>query len=651
LELAVSGYGAATVTAVLLLGWDRAPAGGVELEAAIEYPEPMLAARHAYQYLFRAAAEYPARAALACEGTSFSYAVLADRARRVAVGLRAQGIAPNAAVALLLPDAPEFVEALFGTWLAGNVAVPLALETSTLDELSEYIWHTNIHVLIVSVTHLRAAERAIEHVPSPPKLLVVGGSRGHACYDELVANDGVWRLGEPTADLPILMQYRTTSHVGKLAGVAFTNRQVLAQLHASERFFSPGATDRVLSPHACGTSVFFATLMASIRDGTTLVMQCGLDPLHTAQRLLTDGITSISATTQLFRAFLQQRSSLELPAPQLRHLVAFGPLDGQLLADVQRVFKVPVHTFYGPVEAMHSAYVSRAGAHHPRSVGKLHGAVQLAIKDANGRAVDVGELGDLYIKGPSLASVYTGQPEYTASRYPDGWFASGDYGRVDAEGRVFIVERTEATVFRNVEHVSLLATEGTLLTLPEVVDVCAIRGGDAVYDETLNVVVTLSERAPLSIPELHRKLSELLPPHRLPDRYAVVAKLPRLPTGIISRRMVKMARHRLEWIDAPHPAPRGPKARTLDLDTAGRALAERILRKAESRAQHRAMHDARVGNSPLLGARFRVDGDAFRVALLALSQLEGVRVDPPDPQPGDIVEILVPNPCICVSAS
>jgi acyl-CoA synthetase (AMP-forming)/AMP-acid ligase II len=509
----------------------------------------MLTARHVTDYLFRAAAEYPDRVAVADDHRCLSYARLALRARRVAHGLRVRNLPASASVGLLLPDRSEFVETLFGTWLAGRVAVPLPLLNSTPNALTDYINDTQVRVLVVSGSALSfgVVEQAIEYARRRPEIFVVGGSHPHRAYSDLVTGDAPCTPLEKPSDSLVLIQHRT-SVSGQYVGMMFSNAAILAQLAGAMRISSPQHEDRVLCPHAFGTPISFAALMASVGDATTLVTR-RFDPARTTRTLATDRITSIWAAAHVLYRLSQHCTVIELAAADLRHLVSFGPPTTGLVGEVERVFKLPVNTFCGPSEAFQMAYVSRTHSHSSQSVGKVHPAFQLKVADDQGR--EPGKLNALWLKGPTLTSGYWNRPLETAQRLQDGWLWSDELGGIGPEGYVFVRDRIGRTVIRDGQDVPLAAIEEAAWACAEIACACALPGGDVVRDESIALVVAFVDHASLSIAELHAKLSKQLPVEWLPDRYGIVDDMPMTPSGTLNRRAVRELMLQRTWLDAP----------------------------------------------------------------------------------------------------
>lgn len=132
---------------------------------------------HTFQNLLSAAAQTPEATALEFMGQQIPYAALANNARKLAAGLAAQGIAEGASVGLMLPNIPHFVEALYGTWLHGNVVVPMNV-LLTGPEVRYLIEDSKIRAIFVFEMFLPAVEAAIAELSDPPRVFVIGNA-GH----------------------------------------------------------------------------------------------------------------------------------------------------------------------------------------------------------------------------------------------------------------------------------------------------------------------------------------------------------------------------------------------------------------------------------------------------------------------------------------
>src|SRR5882672_10013030 len=141
--------------------------------------------KHVTRYLLEAAAEQPDKVALELPDVEVGYGELAYEARLVADGLRSFELCDGAAIGIMLPNVPEFVEALYGAWLASDVVVPMNV-LLTAAEIRYLVQDSRLAALIVVDRFLPQVEAAIHGLPNPPRVFVVGQPGSHTPYERLV---------------------------------------------------------------------------------------------------------------------------------------------------------------------------------------------------------------------------------------------------------------------------------------------------------------------------------------------------------------------------------------------------------------------------------------------------------------------------------
>jgi steroid-24-oyl-CoA synthetase len=176
----------------------------------------------------------------------------------------------------------------------------------------------------------------------------------------------------------------------------------------------------------------------------------------------------------------------------------------------------------------------------PDSVGVPVPVVDVKVVDALGGALPVGEIGELWIKGPNVVKGYWAKPEATAETFTDGWLHSGDVARLDDEGFVFIVDRAKDMVIRGGENVYCVEVEAALFEHPAVTDAAVIGIPHHVLGEEVGAVVHLAPGLSASEAELQRWVGERLAAFKVPVRiWFFEEPLPRNANGKIMKRELK----------------------------------------------------------------------------------------------------------------
>jgi long-chain acyl-CoA synthetase len=361
---------------------------------------------------------------------------------------------------------------------------------------------------------------------------------------------------DPDDDATILYTSGTT---GNPKGAVSTHRAVLQSLMA---FACRAAVETVRKsdvtptpePPAHPTSfilivpLFHVTgcvpvMLSSFAAGVKLVIMYKWDPLRALQLIEREHVTNfVGVPTQSW-------DLLECPdfsKYDTSSLVSIGgggaPAPPELVKRVEGSFAGRPNIGYGMTET--NAYgPGNSGddyVGHPTSTGRYVPMLELEARDPDGNAVPIGELGEIWFKGPHLIRGYWNKPEATAATIVDGWLRSGDLGRIDEDGFVYVVDRVKDMVIRAGENVYCAEVEAAIYEHPAVYE-AAVFG---VPHERLGVeVATVIMRRPgteLTADELTAFLKERIAGFKVPSRIAFSdEQLPRNASGKMLKRELR----------------------------------------------------------------------------------------------------------------
>ena len=220
-----------------------------------------------------------------------------------------------------------------------------------------------------------------------------------------------------------------------------------------------------------------------------------------------------------------------------------APAPPELVARIKQEFpKVAPSNGYGLTEtssvtAFNSAedYVRK-----PDSVGAPVAVCELRVVDEHGNDVRAGDVGELWIKGPNVVKGYWNDPEATAEAFTDGWLHSGDLGRIDEEGFVYIADRAKEMLIRGGENIYCVEVENALYSHPAVMDAAVIGLPHRVLGEEVTAVVQIGPGAEVGEEALKRHVATQLAAFKVPVRIDLRREpLPRNAAGKILKRQLK----------------------------------------------------------------------------------------------------------------
>ena len=436
-------------------------------------------------WLAQRAETRPGHSALIADGVELSYAELEHESTRAARRLAARGVRRDATVAIELDAGLEYVVNLHALMKLGAVAYPIN-------------------------TRLSDREREAELQHAAPALTI----------------DRSLDLSLTEADLPLLGEHDLdavhcriltsgTSRTPRAVGLTYGNHLWSAVGSAFNLGLEP--TDRWLCClplfHVGGLSI----VMRSVIYGTTAVVHDGFDVDRIATSLEGDGVTVISVVTTQLTRLLEAGVDL-LPLRAI--LVGGGPVPGEVLEEALGRGATVVQT-YGLTEAASQVTTLSPGEAHERagSAGRPLLTTHLRISD-----------GQILVQGPTVAPGFADEA---------GWLHTGDLGRIDEEGFLYVEDRIGDLIVSGGENVLPTEVEDVLLRHPDVAEAAAVGRSDPEWQEAVTAVVVLREDASATAEDLRSHCAAELAGFKVPKRIEFASKLPRTAAGKLKRRELR----------------------------------------------------------------------------------------------------------------
>jgi long-chain acyl-CoA synthetase len=200
-------------------------------------------------------------------------------------------------------------------------------------------------------------------------------------------------------------------------------------------------------------------------------------------------------------------------------------------------------TAYGLTETASVATMNTGDDYltHPGSAGRAVPTVELRVVGPDGADVAPGEPGEVWIKGPTVSSHgYWNRPDANAESFTEGWFHTGDIGRLDADGFLYIVDRAKDLVIRGGENISCVEVEDALYEHPDVIDAAVVGVPHKTLGEEVKAVVQLREGSTVTAHELRAFAAERLAAFKVPEYIEIVDHpLPRNPAGKLLKQVLR----------------------------------------------------------------------------------------------------------------
>jgi O-succinylbenzoic acid--CoA ligase len=427
----------------------------------------------------------PERTALLADGAEVTYAELEAEATWVARRLIAHGVRRGSTVAMTMHPRREQVVMIHALMKAGAVLLPLG-------------------------PRLSAEERAAVVANEKPA----------------VDLDDAGELTQTEADLPLLGEHdmddvaghvMTSGSTGAPEPIGLTYGNFLWSAVASAFNIGVEPEDRWLCclplSHISGLGI----VMRSVIYGTTAVVHDGFDVDRVAESLERDRISVVSLVATMLTRLLEAGADLSGPRALL---IGGGPVPEEALEEALGRGATVVQT-YGLTETC-SQVTTLAPADARRKLGSAGRPLlttHLRIQD-----------GEILVQGPTVAP---GRAD------ADGWLHTGDLGRIDEEGFLYVEDRMDDLIVTGGENVVPAEVEKVLLRHPEVADAAVVGREDPEWQQAVTAIVVLRDGSEVSPDELRRHCAESLAGYKVPKRVELAAALPRTPSGKLMRRALR----------------------------------------------------------------------------------------------------------------
>ncbi|MFI1285892.1 long-chain fatty acid--CoA ligase [Streptomyces sp. NPDC020858] len=494
------------------------------------------------------AARRPEHSALIYESEQFTYGWLWEQARRHASALRDNGVRPGDRVAMLLVDTPRFPAVYFGVLAAGAVAVPLNV-MSTAVEIDHVLTDADARFLVCDASLLARAREAAE--PLGTVLLTVGtagpGRAGtvdleNAARETVPIDDCAVREPDDVA-----VVFYTSGTTGEPKGVMLTHRNILYNVERMVTTPYAFRGDDVLLgclplSHGFGQ---ICGMLTGFRAGISIVMMPKFSGREALALMTEHRCTVFMGVPTMYVKLLEAVAQGE-QVPRLDRVYSGGSaLPVKTLEDVRSTFGCSVYEGYGMTETSCSvAYHYPGLTFRSGTVGVPITGITVGIARPNADGVDLlptGEVGEIVVRGPNVMAGYLGRPDMTAEVLIDGWFLTGDLGRLDGDGYLSVVGRKKDLILRGGYNVYPREIEEILLGHSAVAQVAVIGVPHPVLGEEVWAIVVPARPEDVtsgSDEEIIEWGKQRLAAYKYPRRVEFTDALPIGSSGKVLKRML-----------------------------------------------------------------------------------------------------------------
>jgi long-chain acyl-CoA synthetase len=469
------------------------------------------------------------------------------------------GVVPGDRVAIGMRNYPEWVVAFAAITSVGGISVSLNAWW-TEDELAWALEDCGAKVLVADRERVERTQVATAKLG----ITVVGVRLGEDAPEGVDRWEDVLPLGGPLPSVEIAPDddatiLYTSGTTGRPKGAVSTHRAVVQALLG---FACRAAVDRLRRPPepAAGATrasfilivpLFHVTgsvpvMLSCFATGLKLVIMYRWEPQRALELIERERVTNFVGVPTQSWDLLQSPRFADFDTSSLVSVGGGGaPAPPELVRRVSTSFaKASPNIGYGLTET--NSYGPQNGGadylSHPTSTGRATPILEIDVRDELGRSLPVGERGEIWFKGPNLIRGFWNRPDATAETIVDGWLRTGDIGRLDDEGFVYVEDRAKDMVLRGGENVYSAEVEAAIYEHPAVHEAAVFGVPHERLGEEVAAVVVPRPGATVTVEELQAHVGQRLAPFKVPSRIVVWEAdhlLPRNPAGKVLKRDLK----------------------------------------------------------------------------------------------------------------
>jgi long-chain acyl-CoA synthetase len=437
----------------------------------------------------------------------------------------------------MLPNTPAFAVVFYGIMRRGAIAVPMNPLLKSR-EVEFYLSNTGAKALFGTPAFAQAATDG-------------AAAAGAHCW----LADDAW-LADLVADLPeqgapvdrddtdTAVVLHTSGTTGKPKGAELTHGGLARNAEVGVRTLLKIGPDDVVMGCLPLFHVFGLTcgLNAAVTVGAMLTLIPRFDPAKALQVIARDHVTVFEGVPTMYSALLSVADDFPASATASLRLCASGgaALPVQVLTDFENRFGATILEGYGLSETSPIACFNHPDRDRKAgSIGTPIEGVEMRVVDDNGRELAPGEAGEVQIRGHNVMKGYWNLPEETAAAISDdGWFGTGDIGKIDDDGYFYIVDRKKQMIIRGGLNIYPREIEEVLYEHPAVAEACVIGIPHDSLGEEVGAAVALKDGVSAEPEELREFVKQRVAAYKYPRKVWLVDALPKGPTGKIQRRDV-----------------------------------------------------------------------------------------------------------------
>ena len=509
------------------------------------------------EFLYIATAICPDRPFLVFEGRQWSFVQFNERVNRLANAFKELGVQKGDRIGMLQVNCPQYVEAYFAAAKLGAIFVPLNFRARP-EELTGMIGNAEAAVLLTGARYFDMVKEMLPQLPSVKNCICVDEPKDEIpYYEDLIESAGSDEAAADVGDDDVTILMYTAGTTGRPKGVPLTHSGFVSYILGNVEPASPESEEKNLLTVPLYHVAGMQAVLAGIYGGRTLVIMRQFEVQEWLKTAQEEKVTRAMLVPTMLKWVIEDPDFQKYDLSSLG-VITYGAAPMPLTVIQKAIEAMPWVRFinaFGQTETASTIttlgpedhIIEGTGAEKEKklkrlaaSIGRPLPDVEVKIVDEKGTALQAGEVGEIYAKGPRIMKGYWGDADKSARVITtDGWLRTGDKGWMDEDGYIYLAGRGDDMIIRGGENISPEEVEDVLHSHPKIDEAAVIGIPHPDWGQEPCAIVVLKKGAQADADEVMAHCKSRLAGFKRPGSVVFIDSLPRNPMGKVLKKKLR----------------------------------------------------------------------------------------------------------------
>ncbi len=488
--------------------------------------------------------EFGEYVSLVFEERDYTNVELNRQAECLARGLQELGMKPGDRLAMMMGNAPEVFVTFLASYKLGSWAMPILFVLQP-EEIAHILDDSEVEVCVVHEIFLPkmleardlSAKGTLKHIITAD----ANPAEGYPSVHQLIAANPPGFEIYPAMDDDIAVLLYTSGTTGMPKGVMLSHYNLYFNAKAGCETQNFKHSDVALFVLPLNHSFGIISSIGGTLYGIKGILLSWFDAGQSLELIARHKCSYAAVVPTMLAMLLDHPDAEQADTSSMdRWIVSGAPLPMELYKRFEKTFHGKILEGYGLTEASPGVVLNRPdGVYKPGSAGQAFSGVEVTIRDEQGNILPANTAGEICVRGPNVMKGYYNKPEATAQTIVDGWLHTGDVGRLDEEGYLFLTERKKDMIIRGGENIYPRDIEEVLFEHPGIAEASVIGREDPIYGEDVCAIVVREAGAELTEEEVMEYAATRLAKFQKPKWVIFVDALPKNPLGKVLKKELR----------------------------------------------------------------------------------------------------------------